>query len=191
MYTALLQHIRKYVSLTQDESDLICSKLNSLQFKKKDFLLTPGKMCRANYFISKGLLRLYIINQKGNEQITHFGLEGWWLTDYGSLDSHKPTSVYLQAVEDTEVIAWDTATQEELISAIPQLDTYFRKILQRAYAASQRRIEFIYCYTDEERYRYFSANFPGFIQRVPQYMLASYLGFTPQFLSKIRAKRPL
>lgn len=189
MYTALLQHIRKYVTLTQGEGDLICSKLKSLQFKKKDFLLTPGKMCRANYFVSKGLLRLYIINQKGNEQITHFGLEGWWLTDYGSLDSPKPSSVYLQAVEDTEVIAWDTATQEDLISAIPQLDTYFRKVLQRAYAASQRRIEFIYCYTDEERYRYFSANFPGFIQRVPQYMLASYLGFTPQFLSKIRAKK--
>ncbi|MES2376417.1 MAG: Crp/Fnr family transcriptional regulator [Bacteroidota bacterium] len=189
MYTALLQHIRKYVTLTEDEAALICSKLKALEIKKKGFLLSPGKMCRANYFVSKGLLRLYIINQKGHEQITHFGLEGWWLTDYGTLDSQQPTRVYLQAVEDTEVIAWDTPTQEALIQAIPQLDTYFRKVLQRAYAAAQRRIEFIYCYTDEERYRYFSAYFPEFIQRVPQYMLASYLGFTPQFLSKIRAKK--
>ena len=79
--------------------------------------------------------------------------------------------------------------QDELTKAIPQLETYFRKVLQRAYAAAQRRIEYIYSFSDEERYRNFSTNFPGFIQRVPQYMLASYLGFTPQFLSKIRARR--
>lgn len=189
MYPALLQHIRKYVALTDDEAGLICSKLKSLGINKKDLLLTPGKICRANYFVSKGLLRLYFINKKGNEQITHFGLEGWWLTDYESLDTQQPSRVYIQAVEDTEVVAWDTATQEELIRAIPQLETYFRKVLQKAYAAAQRRIEYIYCYTDEERYRFFSTHFPGFMQRVPQYMLASYLGFTPQFLSKIRGKK--
>lgn len=192
MYPALLQHIRKYVALTDDEAGLICSKLKALGINKKDLLLTPGKICRANYFVSKGLLRLYFINKKGNEQITHFGLEGWWLTDYESLDTQQPSRVYIQAVEDTEVVAWDTATQEELIRAIPQLETYFRKVLQKAYAAAQRRIEYIYCYTDEERYRFFSTHFPGFMQRVPQYMLASYLGFTPQFLSKIRGrKQPL
>jgi hypothetical protein len=87
------------------------------------------------------------------------------------------------------MIKWDIGVQEELIKAIPQLETYFRKILQKAYAAAQRRIEYIYSQSDEERYRNFSKSFPGFVQRIPQYMLASYLGFTPQFLSKIRAKR--
>jgi CRP/FNR family transcriptional regulator len=189
MYIDLLQHIRKFVVLTDEEADLICSKLKTVSVNKKDFLLKPGKICKANYFVSKGLLRLYFINKKELEQITHFGLEGWWITDFDSLDTQKPSHFYIQAVEDAEVIAWDVAMQEELTKAIPQLETYFRKVLQRAYAASQRRIEFIYTYSDEERYRNFSTSFPGFIQRIPQYMLASYLGFTPQFLSKIRAKK--
>lgn len=189
MYTALLAHIRKYVTLTEDEAELICSKLTPIQIKKKEFLLTAGRICRANYFVSKGLLRLYFVNKKEQEQITQFGLEGWWITDYDSLDSQKPSRFYIQAVEDAEVIAWNKEVQEELILAIPQLERYFRVILQRAYAATQRRIEYMYSFTDEERYRHFSDLYPDFLQRVPQYMLASYLGFTPQFLSKIRAKK--
>lgn len=189
MYTALLNHIRRYVGLTDDEAALVCSKLKLTSIRKKEFLLSAGKVCRANYFISQGLLRLYFVNKKEQEQITQFGLEGWWITDYDSLDSGKSSHFYIQAVEDAEVIAWSKETQEELIQTIPQLERYFRLILQRAYAASQRRIEYIYSYTDEERYRQFSNLFPDFLQRVPQYMLASYLGFTPQFLSKIRAKK--
>jgi CRP/FNR family transcriptional regulator len=189
MYAALLDHIRKYVTITEAEAELICTKLKATTLKKKGILLAPGKVCKANYFVSKGLLRLYFINKKEQEQITQFGLEGWWITDYDSLDSQKPSRFYIQAVENAEVIGWDKAVQEQLTLAIPQLETYFRKVLQRAYAASQRRIEYIYAYSDEERYRTFSTNFPAFIQRIPQYMLASYLGFTPQFLSKIRAKK--
>jgi CRP-like cAMP-binding protein len=189
MYTNLLGHIRKYVALTDEEGALISSKLKLVSIKKKDFLLVPGKVCKVNYFVSKGCLRLYFINKKEQEQITQFGIEGWWITDYDSLDTQKPSRFYIQAVEDAEVIAWDKEVQEELTKAIPQLETYFRKVLQRAYAASQRRLEYIYSYTDEERYRNFSTRFPGFVQRIPQYMLASYLGFTPQFLSKIRAKK--
>ncbi|MES2809028.1 MAG: Crp/Fnr family transcriptional regulator [Bacteroidota bacterium] len=189
MYISQLAHIRRYVSISDDEAQIITTKLKTKTLKKKDFLITPGKVCRANYFVSTGLLRLYFINKKQLEQITHFGLEGWWVTDLDSLDSQKPSRFYLQALEDTEVVVWDTETQAQLTKEIPQLETYFRIILQRAYAASQRRIEFLHSNTDEERYRNFSTWFPGFVQRVPQYMLASYLGFTPQFLSKIRGKK--
>ena len=189
MYTAQIEHIRRFVSINDDEAELMRSKLSIKVLKKKDFLLVPGKVCKANYFVSTGLLRLYFINKKELEQITHFGLEGWWVTDYDSLDTQKPSRFYIQALEDTEVVVWDVQTQAELTLAIPQLETYFRKILQRAYAASQRRIEFMHNNSDEQRYRNFSTWFPGFVQRVPQYMLASYLGFTPQFLSKIRAKK--
>jgi CRP/FNR family transcriptional regulator len=189
MFTQQIVHIQRFVSINDAEADLIRSKLTAKTVKKKDFLLMPGKVCRANYFVSKGLLRLYFINKKETEQITHFGLEGWWVTDFDSLETQKPSRFYIQALEDTEVMAWTTELQAELTQAIPQLETYFRKILQRAYAASQRRIEFMHNNSDEERYRNFSTMFPGFVQRVPQYMLASYLGFTPQFLSKIRGKK--
>jgi CRP/FNR family transcriptional regulator len=184
-----LEHIRRYVTINDEEAALIAQQLKIKTLKKKDFLLVPGKVCRANYFVSTGLLRLYFINKKELEQITHFGLEGWWVTDFDSLETQKASRFYIQALEDTEVGIWDAETQAMLTEAIPQLETYFRKILQRAYAASQRRIEFLHNNTDEERYRNFSTWFPEFVQRVPQYMLASYLGFTPQFLSKIRAKK--
>jgi CRP/FNR family transcriptional regulator len=189
MFTNQIEHIRRFVNISDDEADMICAKLILKTIKKKEFLLVPGKVCKANYFVSTGLLRLYFINKKELEQITHFGLEGWWVTDFDSFDTQKPSRFYIQALEDTEVMVWTTDIQAELTQAIPQLETYFRKILQRAYAASQRRIEFMHNNSDEERYRNFSTWFPGFVQRVPQYMLASYLGFTPQFLSKIRAKK--
>lgn len=189
MFTDQLEHIRRYVHINDDEAELICSKLKTKTLKKKEYLLKPGKVCRATYFVSKGLIRLYFINKKELEQITHFGLKGWWVTDYDSLDTQKPARFYLQALEETEVVVWDIETRAQLAKAIPQLETYFRIILQRAYAASQRRIEFLHNNSDEERYRNFSSWFPEFEQRIPQYMLASYLGFTPQFLSKIKGKK--
>ncbi|MDB5117601.1 MAG: Crp/Fnr family transcriptional regulator [Mucilaginibacter sp.] len=187
--TSLIDHIKKYVQLTEADIALITQHLVTTHVKKKEYVLMPGKACNANYFVVKGCLRLYFINRKEQEQITHFGIENWWITDYDSLDTQKPSRFYIEAVENTEIIALDWRVQEELTRAIPQLETYFRKVVQTAYAAAQRRIEYIYGYTDEERYRNFSKLFPGFVQRIPQYMLASYLGFTPQFLSKIRAKR--
>jgi CRP/FNR family transcriptional regulator len=105
-----------------------------------------------------------------------------------SLESGKPSHFNIQAIENSEVAILDKKIQEELFAAIPQLERYFRMILQRSYAASQIRIKFIYSLSGEERYHQFNASFPEFVQRVPQYMLASYLGFTPEFLSKIRAK---
>lgn len=189
MYTSLFEHIRRYITVNDDEAALICQKLVAITIKKKEFLLMPGKICHANYFVVEGCFRLYFINKKGKEQITQFGLENWWITDYDSLDTQKPSHFYIQAIEESTVIMWDMDIQQELTKAIPQLETYFRKILQKAYAAAQRRIEYIYSQSDEERYRNFNKAYPGFVQRVPQYMLASYLGFTPQFLSKIRAKR--
>jgi CRP/FNR family transcriptional regulator len=189
MYTQLLQHIRKFVPINEDEAALICQKLTPKQVKKKGFLLSPGKVCKSNYFVCEGLLRLYFINKKDQEQVTHFGLENWWITDFDSLDTQKPSHFYIQALENTTVIPWDKDVQEELTKAIPQLETYFRKVLQKAYAAAQRRIEYMYNQSDEERYRFFSNSFPAFMQRIPLYMLAGYLGFTPQFLSKIRGKK--
>ena len=134
-------------------------------------------------------MRLYFINRNGQEQITLFGIENWWITDYSSLETGKPSSYYIQAIEDSEVISLDKKTLEELLVKVPKMERYFRLILQKAYAATMRRFEYVRDQTDEERYRHFVALFPGFVQRIPQYMLASYLGFTPQFLSKIRGKK--
>ncbi|RCH55794.1 Crp/Fnr family transcriptional regulator [Mucilaginibacter hurinus] len=189
MYPKLFTHIKKHVSLTDADEALITNKLTLTKLRKKTFILQPGKICQGNYFILKGCVRMYFVNKKLTEQITQFGLENWWLADYDSLYNQKPSTYYLQAVEDCELLLLTPQHETELISAIPQLQTYFRNMFEKSVIAAQRRIHYISSMNDEELYREFSRLFPEFIQRVPQYMLASYLGFTPQFLSRIRAKK--
>ncbi|MGN8070242.1 Crp/Fnr family transcriptional regulator [Mucilaginibacter sp. SG564] len=189
MLNNLTNHIKKFVELHGIDVELINSVVTVKQVKKKTFLLEPDHICRDLYFVSKGCLRLYFINKKLNEQITQFAIENWWMSDHGSLESGKPSSYFIQAVENSEVISISKPKLEELFEKVPSLERYFRIVQQRAFIASQKRIEYIYSMSDEERYRHFNSLFPDFIQRIPQYMLASYLGFTPQFMSKIRAKK--
>ena len=185
----LITHIAKFVKLDELETELVCKSVNLISVKKKQFILTPDEICRANYFVSKGCMRLYFINRNGQEQITQFGIENWWITDYSSLETEKPSNYYIQAIEDAELISINKKTYEELLLKVPKMERYFRIILQKAHTASMRRFEYVRDQTDEERYHHFINLFPGFVQRIPQYMLASYLGFTPQFLSKIRGKK--
>ncbi|MBB6112679.1 CRP-like cAMP-binding protein [Mucilaginibacter lappiensis] len=189
MLDNLTTHIKKFIELHDTDVELINSVVSVKQVKKKAFLLQPDQVCRELYYVSKGCLRLYFINKKLNEQITQFAIENWWMSEYGSLESNKISNYYIQAVENSEVISISKLKLEELFEKVPRLERYFRIVQQRAFTASQKRIEYIYSMSDEERYRHFSSLFPDFIQRIPQYMLASYLGFTPQFMSKIRAKK--
>ena len=132
---------------------------------------------------------MYINTDEGTEQIVQFAIDNWWITDYNSFDFQKPSLFNIQAVENCEIAFIKKETQEELFKKLPQLERYFRIILQRSFAASIMRIQYIFNQSGEERYRHFNSSFPDFVQRVPQYMLASYLGFTPEFLSKIRGKK--
>lgn len=184
----LIAHIKKQVALNEIETQLLSSRLKLLHVKKKEFLLQEGAVCKANYFVEKGLLRMFFINDKGVEQITQFALENWWLSDYMSFTMQSKAQFYIQAVENSEVIVIEHHLQEELFKQLPQLERYFRVMMQRAYAASQMRFKYFYDYSKEENYRQFVALFPEFIQRIPQYMLASYLGLTPEYLSELRKK---
>jgi CRP/FNR family transcriptional regulator len=189
MYTQLLAHIKRHVQLTSAEQQLLCGRMELKMFEKKDIILEPGKPCKGEYFVLTGLLRQYYVNAKLNEQITQFALEGWWIADHDSIVNKVPASTYIQALEASQVLLLHNSDKALLLEQVPKLETYFRMMMQRAFIASQRRIGFLFNQTDEERYRYFISLFPDFVQRVPQYMLASYLGFTPQFLSRIRAKK--
>jgi len=188
MIDSLIAHINKFISLDEAGIAEVKASAKAIVVKKKEFLLRPDEICRSNYFVSKGCIRLYFINRSGQEQITMFGIENWWITDYDSLETGKPSQYYIQAVEDSEIISLHKKTLDELLVKVPKMERYFRLILQKAYTASMRRFQYFRDQSDEERYRQFVALFPGFVQRIPQYMLASYLGFTPQFLSKIRGK---
>lgn len=189
MYSALFKHIDKFVKLDPEEQKLLVSLLSSSRYKKKAFLHEAGETCRSNYFVVSGCLRLYFIDIKGAEQTTQFAIENWWISDLTSFLAQKPSDFYIQAAEETEVIVIEHRHYDELFEKLPKLEKYFRLIFQKLHQAAQVRIKYLYSQTAEERYINFNKLFPEFVQRVPQYMLASYLGFTPEFLSKIRAKR--
>lgn len=189
MYEELLNHIKRYVQLKPQEEQMLCERLELKKLKKKEILLEPGKMCQGNYFVLKGCVRQFFINSKLNEQTIHFGIETWWIADQDSLLNNQPSTCYIQAIEETQMLLLNEQNRVILFKEIPALESYFRIMMQKAFVAAQRRIGFIFNQNEETRYRNFTSLFPEFVQRVPQYMLASYLGFTPQFMSRMRAKK--
>lgn len=189
MYQTLIDHIRKFVPLTEEEGVTLASYLSVQKLTKKQLLLEQGQICRANYFILEGCCYLFMVDETGYEQVIQFGIEDWWITDYNSLDLQKPSKFNIRAAERSLVAVLEKRNEELLFSKVPQLEKYFRVILRRAYSATLQRIQFIFSMSGEERYRHFYNMNPAFVQRIPQYVLASYLGFTPEFFSKIRAKK--
>ena len=188
-YDQLLRHINKFSPLTSGQEQLLTSKMRYKLIGKKDFLLQEGQVCTNYYFVLTGCLRFYKIINTGFEQILQFGIPNWWLSDYQSINNQSPSDYYIQAVEKTEVLILSKNDADELFNNIPAFNSYFRLMMQKAYAASLRKIEIMLCESAEDRYVQFTTNFPDFVQLIPQYMLASFLGFTPQFLSGLRAKK--
>jgi len=186
---SLLNHIARFVKLNADEQQVLSDHLSVKKVRKKEFLLKEGDICTANYFIVNGCFRMYFIKENGQEQIVAFGIDDWWITDYTSLETHKPSLYYIQAVEDAEVIILTKTQRDNLFDKIPMIERYFRILLQRLQGASVTRLKYLFELSAEEKYHNMNNHFPEFIQRVPQYMLASYLGITPEVLSKIRAKK--
>ncbi|HVI47961.1 MAG TPA: Crp/Fnr family transcriptional regulator [Chitinophaga sp.] len=189
MHENLLQHISKFVSLTENDQQLLIAKMQFLKVRKKGYLLKPQHICDGRYFVVSGCLRQYVLKDNGGEQIIQFAIPGWWMSDHHSFESKKPSFYYIQATEDTEIAMMDLAAQEILFREIPALETYFRLVLQRAYDASLTRMYYMFCKSGEERYHNFARSFPEFVQQVPQYMLASFLGLTPEFISTVRSKK--
>jgi CRP-like cAMP-binding protein len=186
---SLVAHINRFTPLEATEKKLLLNYIQFREVKNKEHLLKAPQVCKANHFVIKGCFRMYSHTDKGVEQIVQFGIDNWWIADYTSFDAQRPSLFNIQALEPGVVAVLERQAQEELFSKIPKLERYFRHILQRAYAATLMRVHVIFTKSGEERYQNFNSSFPDFVQRIPQYMLASYLGFTPEFLSKVRAKK--
>ena len=131
---------------------------------------------------------MYYLSEKGSEQITQFAIENWWILDYFSFLEQKPSEYFIQAIEKTVVLAFDKNVQNILFTEVPQIERYFNIVLQKTLAAFQLRNKLLYDLSKEDFYLHFSLSFPKFVQRVPQYMIASYLGLSPEYLSEIKAK---
>ncbi|MGE5328276.1 MAG: Crp/Fnr family transcriptional regulator, partial [Deltaproteobacteria bacterium] len=172
MHKSLIQHIRKFVSLSESEVVVFNKYVATHQFKKKEFINQEGTVCKHLYFVEKGCLRMYFVNKKGVEQITQFALDGWWISDFQSFINKAPSDYYIQAIEASTIVSIDHQNLDQLLIEIPHLEKYFRGIMQKAVAAAQFRSKLLYEMSKEEFYFHFSTSFPEFMLRVPQYMIA-------------------
>ncbi|MGE6221706.1 Crp/Fnr family transcriptional regulator [Nubsella zeaxanthinifaciens] len=188
MQKLFLQHIRKFTNLSDSEFEEIIEFFELLQVKKKEILLREGQICRKHFFVLNGCLRLFFVKENGIEQTTQFAIENWWITDNFAFLAQQKSDFAIQAVETSTVLSISFDAQEKLLNRFPQMERYFRNVYEKSFAASQMRIKYINDYSREELYHHFALLQPAFLQRIPQYMLASYLGFTPEYLSEIKKK---
>lgn len=189
MFPIFRQHLQKFINISDEDFLEIMQYFQIKLVAKKENLLEEGQVCRFHYFVLKGMLRKFFITEKGVEQTTEFAIETWWLTDNTAYEHQLPSQHYIQAVEKAEILYISWENQETLVAAFPVMERYFRFVYQRAYAAMQVRVQYIFSLSKEEFYFQLERKHPEFVQRVPQYLIASFLGFTPEYLSEIRKKR--
>lgn len=186
--TPFLDYIRKHIDLTEEEETVLLSKVIRRNYLKDQYVVQQGDICKTVCFIISGCLKTFHVNEEGQEHIIMFSIQDWWISDLGSFISQTPADYNIQCLESTQLIQFTSDTLEELYIEIPKLERLFRKITERAYVAAQKRIIRNFSLSAKERYLIFKSTYPKIEQRVPQYMIASYLGITKEFLSKIKSQ---
>jgi len=188
MYELFFQKLNEKITFTQEEQTIIKTYLTPKKIRKKQYFLQEGDVCKMIAFVEKGVLRQYSIGEKGAEHIIQFALEGWTISDLYSFLTGEPATYNIDALEDSELVLISKTANEELLKKVPKYETYTRLQLTGAYLAMQKRLTSIISLSLEERYANFTSVYPNIIQRVPQRMIASYMGLTPETLSRVRRK---
>lgn len=189
MENKLIYYIRKWVDITQSEEEIILSAFESISIKKKKDLLVPGEPCKYTYFIIKGCLRSYFVDSKGVEHIYQIRLDNNWISDLESFFSGRPSKYYIEALEDSQLLRISTEGLESLYTEVPKLERYFRILFQKAYINALERLNATMWESAVDRYNEMLKEQPDMFQRVPLIYIASYLGITPESLSRIRKQK--
>jgi len=182
----LLNYIKNYISLTKEEEQFLNSKVTYRKYLKGQYIIQQGDVCKYECFVVKGCTKMFHVNEEGQEHILMFSIEDWWTSDMGSFITQTPADFSVMCLEPTELVMFSHDIIEELYEKIPKLERFFRQIIEKAFVASQKRIVRNFSLSAKERYLYFKNQYPKIEQRIPQYMVASYLGITKEFLSKIK-----
>lgn len=186
MYELLYQKISEKVSLTADEFAICKQAFTPKNLRKHQYFLQEEDTARYLAFVNTGVLRMFASGEKTGELTIQFAFPGWWITDNFSFLTGEPTVYNIQTLENSSVLLINKQSWEGLFDQVPKLERYFRILLQNNYIATQRRLVSSLSQTAEEKYRSLIKAQPDITQRVPQHMIASYLGITPETLSRIR-----
>ena len=181
-----LSHLSKYITLDTAEEQILLSKIKYRKYLKNQYVVQQGDVCKHESFVITGSVKTFFVDPKGQEHVIAFGIENWWVADLGSYITQSPADFNVQCLENTELVQLSYDNLSTLYKEIPKIERFFRIVLQNAYVASQKRIVENISLSAKERYLKFRETYPEFEQRVPQYLIASYLGITKEFLSKIR-----
>ena len=188
MFEAIDKFVTKYVAFSRDELDIFHSCLKHKSVPKKTYLLQEGEICDFEAYVNKGCIRNYYINEHGFEVILQFAIEDWLVSDIASFNDQKPSKIYIETLEDCELLMLSRKNKEELLEKVPKFERFFRIMVQKNLSSTQNRLINTIANTATEKYLDFIKLYPTIPQRVAQHHIASYLGISAEFLSKIRTK---
>lgn len=186
MSNLLLDNIRKHISLSESDIELLMSVIHNKKLKRKQFLTQEDEVSKYSAFVLSGCMRSYFIDANGFEHNLQFAIEDWWITDMMSFTTQKPGKLNIEALEDTEMLIITRDDQLKLFNSCPKFEKYFRIITENGFVSAQNRLLDNMSLPATDRYLNFSKKYPQLLQRLPQVQIAAYLGITPEFLSKIR-----
>ncbi|MBW8687050.1 Crp/Fnr family transcriptional regulator [Chitinophaga rhizophila] len=188
MYDVYFGRFNEKVILTDEEMEIIKAHLVPKTLRKKEVLLHEGEICRQIAFVEKGALRMYLQEESGHQRITQFAVEGWTISDLFSFLTGEPATQTIDALEDTTVLLMSKDAHEALLKQMGKYETYVRMLITNAYIALQKRFTASFRLPLEEQYQQFVGTYPQIANRVPQHMIASYMGLTPATLSRLRRR---
>ena len=188
MFENIIKNITRFITITLEEEKIFTDLLACKTFPKKTVLLREGEICQFEGYIHKGCLRMYCLDDNGTEVTLLFAIEDWWISDIASFQDQKPSKVYIETLEDSEIYMLNPTTKAELLEKIPKFERVFRMLVQRNLSTLQARLVNTISKAASDRYLEFIKVYPSIPQRVAQYYIASYLGVSKEFVSTIRKR---
>ncbi len=185
----IIKYVNQYIELTKEEEDYFSSLITNKSIKKRQYIIQPDFVAKNRSFVLDGAFRGYLMCTEGKEHTIAIAIENWWITDYNSYIFQQPATLFIEAIENSKIAQLSYDNEQKLLDKFPKFEKLFRILSQQSLASTQRRIMSNLSDSAEIRYEKFIRDYPKVVNRLPQYIIASYLGFTTEYLSKIRKKR--
>ncbi len=182
----LTDFLRSKVAVSDQEAERFTAAFKERKLRRKQLIVQPEFVAKQRFYVVDGALRSFILNESGNESTIALAIADWWITDYNSYIFQNPAQLFVEAISDSTVLQLDFDEEQLMKSESHKYETFFRIIAERGLAAQQRRIINNLTLTAEQRYEHFLSKYPRFVNDIPQYIIASFLGMSTEFLSKIR-----